>query len=58
MYKKHLSLFYFYPDQKAVDKGEDGIDGEKTANAVARFQRISKETRYTAKRRSENYLNC
>lgn len=36
--QKALVAVYFYPDKRAVDKGVDGIYGEKTANAVARFQ--------------------
>lgn len=36
--QKALAAVYFYPDKTAVDKGIDGVYGEKTANAVARFQ--------------------
>ncbi|OLP64883.1 N-acetylmuramoyl-L-alanine amidase XlyA precursor [Bacillus pumilus] len=36
--QKALVAVYFYPDKTAVNKGVDGIYGEKTANAVARFQ--------------------
>ncbi|MGN7331826.1 N-acetylmuramoyl-L-alanine amidase [Bacillus altitudinis] len=36
--QKALAAVYFYPDKTAADKGIDGVYGEKTANAVARFQ--------------------
>ncbi|MGV2911902.1 PGRP and LysM peptidoglycan-binding domain-containing protein, partial [Bacillus safensis] len=39
--QKALAAVYFYPDKSAADKGIDGVYGEKTANAVARFQLVN-----------------
>ncbi|MEK5133698.1 N-acetylmuramoyl-L-alanine amidase [Bacillus sp. FSL W8-0645] len=36
-----LAAVYFYPDKAAANKGIDGVYGEKTANAVARFQLVN-----------------
>ncbi|MGE6631047.1 N-acetylmuramoyl-L-alanine amidase [Bacillus sp. NPDC077027] len=38
MVQKALVAVYFYPDKAAENFGVDGVYGEKTANAVSRFQ--------------------